>query len=245
MPNVLEIDVADFDFDFALDFDDGESARVGPAVRGRHLLAGGLLALAAATSAGVPAVRVAPQRAVDEYMLSYQPGTGTSTGIRSGLLIDLDAADDSLSTAESILAELRSVLGLNIAETARVVGVERPTIYAWLGRRSIPQRANGVRLARLEGVVGMWRRLATGAPGPLVRAPGSNGRSLVDLLALDPIPETLVESRMREIARVETAPRRPSVREIAERHGLATRSRAESQREIDWLTRRPFGAEES
>jgi hypothetical protein len=244
MPNPSEIDVADLDLDFAFDFDDRDSARIRPAVRGRHLIAGGLLALAAATSAGVPAARVAPQRSVDEYMLSYQPGTGTSTGIRPGLLGSLDAAGDSLSTAEAILAELRSVLGLNIAETARVVGVERPTIYAWLGRRSVPQRANGVRLARLEGVIGMWRRLTTGAPGPLVRAPGSNGRSLVDLLALDPIPEALVESRMREMARVETAPRRPSVREVAECHGLAAKSRAESQREIDWLTRRPFGAEE-
>jgi hypothetical protein len=241
MPSMLEIETAPIDFEF----DDGEGTRVHSGVRGRHLVAGGLLALAAATSAGVPAGRVAHLSAVDEYVLSYQPGTGTSTGIRSALLIDLVSTDDSLSTAESILAELRSVLGLNIAETARAVGVERPTIYSWLARRSIPQRANGVRLARLEGMVGMWRRLANRAPGPLVRAPGSDGRSLVDLLSLNPIPEALVESRMREMARVETAPRRPSVREIAERNGLDVGSRAESQREIDWLTRRPFGAEES
>ncbi len=241
MPNMLELDAAPIDFEF----DEGEGTRVRSGVRGRHLVAGGLLALAAATSAGVPAGRAAHLSAVDEYVLSYQPGTGTSTGVRSALLIDLVSADDSLSTAESILAELRSVLGLNIAETARVVGVERPTIYSWLARRSIPQRANGVRLARLEGVVGMWRRLANRAPGPLVRAPGSDGRSLVDLLSFDPLPEALVESRMREMTRVATAPRRPSVREIAERNGLDVGSRPGSQREIDWLTRRPSGAEES
>jgi hypothetical protein len=241
MATELETEVAPIDFEF----DYEESTRVGSATRGRHLVAGGLLALLTAASAGVPATRVSSLREMDEYVLSYQPGTGTSTAIHAALPIDEAADEDSLATAEAILAQLRSILGLNIAETARVVGVERPTIYAWLARRSIPQHANGVRLARLEGVVAMWRRLSERVPGPLVRAPGSDGRSLVDLLANDPIPEGLVDSRLREMARIDTAPRRPSVREIAERHGLAVRPSPESQREIDWLTRRPSGTEES
>jgi hypothetical protein len=243
MVNAPELDVAELDLDFVFDFDDPDSARIGARGRGRLLLASGLLALAAATSAGVPAASASSLREVDEYVLSYQPGTGTTTGVRAAL-VDGSREAESLNTAETILAELRSFLGLNISETARIVRVERPTIYAWLSRRSIPQQANGVRLARLEGVVAMWRRLTDRVPGPLVRAPGSDGRSLVDLLSLDPIPEALVEGRLREMVRTDTAARRPSVREIAERHGLAVKSRAESQREIDWITRRPFGAEE-
>jgi hypothetical protein len=243
MDSTLELDVAELDLDFVFDFEDPDSARVRTPGRGRMLLASGILALAAATSAGMPAASASSSRQVDEYVLSYQPGTGTSTGVRAGLA-DPSREAESLRTAEAILAELRSVLGLNISETARIVGVERPTIYAWLSRRSVPQQANGLRLARLEGVVAMWRRLTDRVPGPLVRAPGSDGRSLVDLLALDPVPEALVEGRLREMARTDTAARRPSVREIAERHGLAVKSRAESQREIDWVTRRPFGTEE-
>jgi hypothetical protein len=228
-----------------LDFDYGEGTRVRSVGPGRHLIASSLLALAAATSVGIPATGVPSVREIDEYVLSHRPGTGTSSGVRATLPIDMAADEDSVYTAETILAELRSILGLNVAEMARVVRVERPTIYAWLARRSVPQQANGVRLARLEGVVGMWRRLTDQVPGSLVRAPGSDGRSLVDLLALDPIPEGLVGNRMGEMARAAANPRGASVREIAERHGIRVGTRPESQREIDWLTRRPFGAEES
>ena len=82
MENPPELDVAELDFDFVFSLEDPDSARVRPVGRGRLLLAGGLLALAAATSAGVPAARVSSLREVDEYVLSYQPGTGTSTGVR-------------------------------------------------------------------------------------------------------------------------------------------------------------------
>ena len=240
MGNGLATETSAIDFD--LDYVEGTRTR--STIRGRQLLAGGILALVAATSTGTPAGRGSNLREMDEYVLSYQPGTGTSTGIRTLLSIDLTAAE-SLFTTESVLAQLRSVLGLNIAETARVVGVERPTIYAWLAQRSVPQRANSVRLARLEGVVAMWRRLADRTPGPLVRTPGSDGQSLVDLLAVDPMPEGLIKSRMQEILRADATPRRQSVRDIAERHGIGVARNPELQREIDWLTRRPFGAEDS
>ena len=225
-----------------LDFVEAEGTRARAVARGSRVLAGGILAVAAATSAGV----VAPRSAfspVDALVLAYQPGTGTSTAIHPSVASILDA--DSLATAETILAEIRSVLGLNVADTARIVRVERPTIYSWLAGRSTPQRSKAVRLTRLQGVVGMWRRLAGSAPSPMVRAPGRDGRSLVDLLSDDPIPEALVEARLREIASAKAAPRREAVREVAARHGIALKSEVEGQREIDWLTRRPFGAEES
>ena len=83
MENAPELDVAELDFDFVFSLEDPDSARVRSVGRGRLLLAGGLLALAAATSAGVPAARPSLLREVDEYVLSYQPGTGTSTGVRA------------------------------------------------------------------------------------------------------------------------------------------------------------------
>src|ERR1035437_6977586 len=66
MENAPELDVAELDFDFVFSLEDPDSARVRSVGRGRLLLAGGLLALAAATSAGVPAARPSLLREVDE-----------------------------------------------------------------------------------------------------------------------------------------------------------------------------------
>src|SRR4051794_36175782 len=116
-----------------LDLGEAEGTRARAVSRGSRVAAGGILAVAAATAAGFVAPGAA-FRPVDALVLAYKPGTGTSTAIRPNVAHILD--EDSLATAETILAEIRSVLGLNVAETARVVRVERPTIYSWLARRS-------------------------------------------------------------------------------------------------------------
>lgn len=192
-----------------------------------------------------------PVRSAHLYELSlvFEPGTGTATAVRAR--VSPLRATRGLASPAVMLAEIRSIVGLNIAETARVIGVERPTIYAWLSDRSTPQRANSLRLVRIADLAARWRRRSEMPLGDRARLAGPDGRSIVDLMALDPIPDALIEERLAVAATNELgwAPgtRRgvPGIRELAIQHGIAVNTRPGSQTEIDWLTRRSLGAEDS
>lgn len=183
-----------------------------------------------------------------ELALVFEPATGTATAVRteSGAA----AGEHPNTSPAAMLAAIRSILGLNVAETARVVGVERPTIYAWLTGRSTPQKANALRLVRIFDVASRWKRRSSSQLGDRARLPGLDGRSIVDLMSSDPIPEELIERRLSEAASHPAAASGAalttlSIRDLARQHGIAASPRPGSQREIDWLTRRPLGAEDA
>lgn len=141
-------------------------------------------------------------------------------------------------SASSKLARVRANLSLQVAELARVLEVERPTIYAWMRDESIALRAeNAERLDRLEEVALTWERLSELPIGSLVRKRGDSGESVVSLLEQE--RHTEAEELLREIAA--NAEHRPvrrvaSVRETLEKHGLESKIRA-SRDEIDRASR--------
>jgi hypothetical protein len=152
----------------------------------------------------------------------------------------------SLVAPRDVIANLRSALSLNMSEVARVLRVERPTVYAWLRSDSVPQRSNSIRLARLNDVARRWQRGMTAPLGDAVRTAGTDGRSLVDLLATDPLPEEHIEQRLAEAVRdvMDAArPRIPPVRDAARRRGISPGGRGPHS-EVDFLTGRPFGPED-
>lgn len=184
-----------------------------------------------------------------ELSLVFEPGTGTATAVRARIAPQPES--QVLASPAVMLAEIRSIMGLNIAETARVIGVERPTIYAWLSGRSTPQKANALRLVRIARLAARWRRRSDMPLGDRARVLGPDGRSIVDLMALYPVPDALIEERLADAATHEigwaSVARRGAagIREVARQHGIVTKTRPGSQTEIDWLTRRPLGAEDA
>lgn len=151
-------------------------------------------------------------------------------------------------SAPERVARIRASLGLNVSETARVLGVQRPTIYAWLADQSRPQRSHWLRLIAIEEVAAAWMRLSALPVGDEVRRPAIDGRALVDLLADDPLPVGLIQQRLAAIAPstrgvAQTRPPVPSVRESAKRVGLEATAGAD-QRQMDWITKRPFASED-
>lgn len=180
---------------------------------------------------------------IQELVEGFGSGTGSNIVIRS--LDSPVTAPRPAASAGDQVSMIRVALGLNISETARAIGVERPTIYAWLAGRSMPQRAHSIRLARIADVASRAHRWNAGPMADSVRNPGPDGRSLVDLLALDPLPEELINLSLRANRHVTATPQdRESVRDVARRLGLAAKTRPDAQAEIDWLTGRPFEADE-
>ena len=151
---------------------------------------------------------------------------------------------NTMPVADAI-ALIRSTLGLNMSETARVLRVERPTVYAWLSGKAHPRVLNYRRLWRIASLI---RRYAS-HPEPLpdlVRAPDEDGRSLVDLLAEPSLPEADLALRMMQAAgevseRADRRARSSRLHQIAESRGVRM---AEQRGEIERVTGKRLGPEE-
>lgn len=138
------------------------------------------------------------------------------------------------------VATIRAALSLQIKELATVLGVERPTVYAWLRGTAQPQPQNLSRIAELLELAKLWNRICTRPIGAAVRTTfGSNNNSLVALLAEATMDRAKIESLMQELAK--HRPSKPKgIHEIAKDRGIDTSSIRESQAEFDVLTGRPF-----
>lgn len=143
------------------------------------------------------------------------------------------------------VALVRSTLGLNMSEMARVLGVERPTVYSWLSGNAHPRLRNYRRLSRITSLI---RRYASQAEPlrAIVRTPDESGRSLVDILAEPSLPESDLVSRMiHAVAETpEGADRRARssrLHQIAESRGVRM---VEQRGELDRVTGKRLGPEE-
>lgn len=82
-----------------------------------------------------------------------------------------------------MIRQSREFLGLNISQLARVLGVERPTVYSWLEGR-LPHRGNNLaKLEKLHERAEMWHAIAP-RPGLILQSQSSGyrGKSLLEWL---------------------------------------------------------------
>jgi len=141
---------------------------------------------------------------------------------------------------EDIVSTIRSSLSLNMQEMAKILKVERQTVYSWIGGSSEPHPSNRDRLNRIFLIAKRWEKLCSMPVGHVVRQSFENGKSIVDLLSEDILKEkeiiaclelfTKNQNRDRNLQKKQS---KPSVRELAARHNLKIR---ESSDTIDWLT---------
>ena len=107
--------------------------------------------------------------------------------------------DATGSDARRMLEEVMSYLSLGASQAARVLRVERPTIYAWLsGTKPHPERFK--RLQTLCRLARQWRSHDVGCLGAKVALPFADGPSLLDLLAAEHIDEEEILKRLRQVA---------------------------------------------
>jgi len=141
-------------------------------------------------------------------------------------------------TTAHLVGWVRSAFGLNVTELARVLGVERPTVYAWLRDEAVPQQANWHRLMAIATLADRWSLLSSAPVGVRLRSPNSDGRTLVDVLAEDPIPSGLVLDILDSVAASPIPVNRPR------RRGLTLIESPNSDNEMDRLTGRPMAPED-
>jgi transcriptional regulator with XRE-family HTH domain len=141
-----------------------------------------------------------------------------------------------------MLATIRSFLSFTVVETSQVLGVERPTVYAWLAGRAEPQARNRERLHRVFQVAKSWSRLSDRPLGVAVRHADDAGSSVLSLLLESRFEEAtrLLQALAQRERNAEPRVRVPSVRDVIARHGLTDRIKP-SMDEVDRLTGKRFG----
>ncbi len=185
------------------------------------------------------------ERADAMMQLMPNPGTG-GTGSQTRVWYEVASADISMTrqtpvsfSAASVVASIRSSLSLQMKELARVLGVERPTVYAWMRDEAQPQPQNRARLVELHKFASDWNRLSKLPIGPRVRRElGPEGKSLVDLLAETDIDFRSVQTRMKQLSdkNVVNSPEKHGIRAVAALHGMDLSGVRESEAEFDVLT---------
>jgi DNA-binding XRE family transcriptional regulator len=141
-------------------------------------------------------------------------------------------------SASEKLARIRANLSLNVTEMARVLKVERPTIYAWMRDDTVALRSeNRLRLDRLHSLAKRWEERSTLPVARLLRDSNDAGESLLELLEAERFDDArnLLDA-LAQRGREAPSRRVPSVRESLEQYGLAHRIRR-SQEEIDRISR--------
>ena len=149
--------------------------------------------------------------------------------------------DKEVIKPSEILLKLRAHFSLNTSELARVIGVERPTIYAWAQEKSEPRENHRARLATFLRLTQFWTRISRQPLGALKTA-SSDGRGIIDLLAAHTISEPEVCEVLRAIShRITTEGDKRRVRaisDIARKRGWEKVDR-ETAEQTAWDLKRP------
>jgi hypothetical protein len=126
-----------------------------------------------------------------------------------------------ISASETLL-RLRAHFSLNTSELARVLGVERPTIYSWTKDSVVVRERHRARLASLSRLVNFWTRLSPRPLGPLKHAT-SGDSTVLDWLADSSASENTICQILREVSEAASTAKTPSkmksIAEIARERG--------------------------
>ncbi|WP_199332809.1 hypothetical protein [Nostoc sp. FACHB-190] len=114
---------------------------------------------------------------------------------------------DTRSPADHV-ANIRDVFSVNMSDLASVLGVTRPTVYAWLAGQE-PKEEAVIRIQQLSRAADKFNHANIIRLDKLVHRPILNGRSLLDILKTDEDPITFLPT-LKAIADREAQTRRES-----------------------------------
>jgi DNA-binding XRE family transcriptional regulator len=143
-------------------------------------------------------------------------------------------AQDPVSTSDRVLL-LRRWLSLSVAEAARVLGVQRPTVYAW-ERGDVPAQKNVARLRALFDLASHWRSLSHEPVAVLRKEVVTNdGKTLVALLSERRLRVDTIRSAMTSLLSMQKqglAARPLSGAELGQRFGFRPLAPQEAARNV-------------
>ena len=134
-----------------------------------------------------------------------------------GLQLPLDS--DEIKGA---IASIKIAFGLSTKDLAKVLGVERQTIYAWVREENEPRDENSHRMCSLLLLANEWNTLSGLPAKRLLRMEWESGTTLFGELCRDPLNPDKIRSIMQRCAELVNEGRVPrrSVEQILVDKGL-------------------------
>jgi predicted DNA-binding transcriptional regulator AlpA len=177
------------------------------------------------------------------YEIKIENETATG-GIRYRLATEATHSKPTLITesVSSMLAKVKSVFALSVSDLSKVIGVERPTIYAWTAERAVPHAFNLERLKELFNLAKQSEKWLVGLADKQIKQFQIQDTSLPELLSQDIIPKDLLLSGLESIKisieqdlnNVEE--KRLSLKDLAAKHGISIPSKESSRDTFDLVT---------
>ena len=166
--------------------------------------------------------------------LNSHSQTGTACYLRFSSSSEKRQRKDPFLLPQEQMASIRRFFSLNISDMARVLRVERPTVYSWLTGEASPRSANLERIGKIYSLAREWRSMSTKPIGAMLNTPYETNTTLLSLLSEDNIDETAVREMLEALNQaLGRVPSRRGVAEIAKEHGINVRVRKLSKISAD------------
>jgi transcriptional regulator with XRE-family HTH domain len=119
----------------------------------------------------------------------------------SVVAIDLHTSDlaDGNSLAEK-LDRIKSHLGIGMKHLAAALGVERPTVYAWVKGTRAPQPKRWDRIQSLLELADHWQELSSHPLSRRIFVPTESGQSVMDLLSAETLDAPKIKEVLKSLA---------------------------------------------
>lgn len=98
------------------------------------------------------------------------------------------------------LDSIKTRLGIGIKHLAAALGVERPTVYAWMKGERLPQQKRWERIQSLLELADHWQELSRHPLSRRIFVPFESGQSAMDLLSADTLDIPKVKKMLNSLA---------------------------------------------
>ena len=153
-------------------------------------------------------------------MLDIKPPTGSAIVFRFPFAHKQQRAQSPFLFPQEQLAGIRRYLSLSISDLAKVLRVERPTVYSWIKGEAIPRANNVSRIGDVYSMAREWRLMSSAPIKGMLNTP-CHGETLLSLLSVETIDEVAIHRLLIALRKaLDRVPPRKSVAEIAQERGV-------------------------
>jgi len=148
---------------------------------------------------------------------------------------------EEVKTTPEMVAALQQCLSFNITDIAKILGVQRPAIYSWLGNESVePHPRNKAKLKEVSKIAFSWNKLSNEPVGKYNKEPLIQEKSLLEALASDSIDTEAVQDALTVIKQTKNKQKkykRKSVATLAREAGFSELSEDMKKKAFDLIYR--------
>ena len=121
----------------------------------------------------------------------------------NGTVVEIDQSVADLTEANSLpdkLDRIKSRLGIGMKHLAAALGVERPTVYAWVKGTTSPQPKRWERIQSLLELSDHWQELSRHPLSRRIFVPAESGQSVMDLLSAATLDTPKIKEMLKSLA---------------------------------------------